>query len=97
MRRFVPWIGGATLLAAVAATLLGAWGWRVGLAPIGAARSGKLLRQIAWFTWPAWLLALWTLWRWRRRLSDRHIVAAARLRRGQPARDASRWAAPSAR
>jgi len=27
----------------------------------------------AWFMWPAWLLALWTVWRWRGHLSDRHI------------------------
>ena len=27
--------------------------------------------------WPAWPLALWTLWRWRRHLSHRHIVGAA--------------------
>ena len=33
-----------------------------------------LVRQIVWFAWPAWLLALWTLWRWRRRLASRHIV-----------------------
>lgn len=24
---------------------------------------------LLWFTWPAWPLALWTLWRWRRQLS----------------------------
>jgi 4-amino-4-deoxy-L-arabinose transferase-like glycosyltransferase len=27
-----------------------------------------------WFTWPAWPLALWTLWRWRRQLASRHVA-----------------------
>lgn len=26
------------------------------------------LELISWFAWPVWLLALWTLWAWRRRL-----------------------------
>jgi len=32
-----------------------------------------VLRLLGWFLWPTWLLGLWTLWRWRGRLSDRHI------------------------
>jgi 4-amino-4-deoxy-L-arabinose transferase-like glycosyltransferase len=27
-----------------------------------------------WFTWPAWPLALWTIWRWRRQLASRHVA-----------------------
>jgi 4-amino-4-deoxy-L-arabinose transferase-like glycosyltransferase len=27
-----------------------------------------------WFTWPAWPLAMWTLWRWRRQLASRHVA-----------------------
>ena len=42
---------------------LPAWnGWR------------KLGRLLLWFTWPAWPLALWTLWRWRRQLASRHVA-----------------------
>ena len=37
----------------------------------------SLARLMLWFGWPAWLLALWTLWRWRRQLlrpsSYRHL------------------------
>jgi len=73
VRRFVPWVGAATLLGLVTATLIDAWGWRVGLAPFGPAHVWEVLRLFAWFLWPAWLLALWTVWRWRGRLSDRHI------------------------
>ena len=29
---------------------------------------------LMWFTWPAWPLALWTLWRWRRQLKARHVA-----------------------
>jgi len=32
---------------------------------------GKLL---LWFTWPAWPLLLWTLWRWRHRLRSPHLA-----------------------
>ena len=28
---------------------------------------------LVWFTWPAWPLALWTTWRWRRQLFSRTI------------------------
>ena len=31
-------------------------------------------RMLLWFTWPAWPLALWTLWRWRRQLAARHVA-----------------------
>jgi 4-amino-4-deoxy-L-arabinose transferase-like glycosyltransferase len=30
-------------------------------------------RLWVWFLWPAWPLALWTLWRWRRHLHNRHV------------------------
>jgi 4-amino-4-deoxy-L-arabinose transferase-like glycosyltransferase len=35
-------------------------------------------RLLAWFTWPAWPLAIWTLWRWRNQWTSlnwsRHLV-----------------------
>jgi hypothetical protein len=73
-RRFVRWIAAATLLAVVAATLIDAWGWRVDAEPFGLARVWGLLRLFGWFMWPAWLLGLWTVWRWRGHLSNRHIL-----------------------
>ena len=91
-RRFAPWVGrGATLAAALLAPRLGAWALarrradadaRSGLAAAAPAASGSL--------WPAWPLALWTLWRWRRHLlQPPHrrcrwrcaLVALRRLRR----------------
>ena len=58
---------------AVAATALGAWGNRLGEyhSPADAL---SLARSIVWFAWPAWPLAVWTLWRWRRRLLSQHIA-----------------------
>lgn len=72
VRRLMLWIAVALVLAAVAATVFGAWGWRLrGYDRIGSV--GSLLRQLLWFLWPAWPLALWTLWRWRKHLMHRHI------------------------
>ncbi|WP_420821241.1 hypothetical protein [Ramlibacter rhizophilus] len=31
-------------------------------------------RLLLWFTWPAWPLAAWTVWRWRHRLQSRHVA-----------------------
>lgn len=31
-------------------------------------------RLLIWFTWPAWPLVLWTLWRWRRQLGQPHLA-----------------------
>ena len=73
MRRALPWIVGSAVAAALVATAFGAWGWRVGTRH-GIGQIWGLLRQVAWFSWPAWPLALWTLWRWRARLSSRHIA-----------------------
>src|SRR5205085_4060169 len=72
-RGFVGWIAVSTVLGAAAAWLLGAWGWRVA----GFETAGHVIafgRLLAWFMWPSWLLALWTLWRWRDRLLQRHIT-----------------------
>lgn len=74
-------------LAAIAAPLmLGAglafglqqFHWRIewpgsGSSSLGA-EAGSLLRLFIWFTWPAWPLAVWTLWRWRRQWLARHVA-----------------------
>jgi 4-amino-4-deoxy-L-arabinose transferase-like glycosyltransferase len=66
------WVAGGTLLACAVAWLLGAWHWRVAanFAWPMVAQTAKLW---VWFLWPAWLLALWTLWRWRHHLLHRHV------------------------
>jgi 4-amino-4-deoxy-L-arabinose transferase-like glycosyltransferase len=50
------------------------WHWRLGPGA-GPGREWKsVARLIVWFTWPAWPLALWTVWRWRRQLGRRHVA-----------------------
>jgi len=72
VRRLVPWVVVGTLAAAMLAWALGAWAWRVD-ARIDAEQLLQIGRLWLWFMWPAWLLALWTLWRWRRHLQNRHV------------------------
>ncbi len=71
VRRYAPWIAAGALLAAVTAQVLGAWRWRSpGLEFV---QLPGIVRQWAWFMWPGWLFAMWTLWRWRRHLLHRHL------------------------
>ncbi len=62
----------ATLLAGLAAWSLGAWRWRAH--GLQAADLPSVARQWLWFMWPAWPLALWTVWRWRQHLLYRHLA-----------------------
>ena len=71
-RAFMPWVAAATACAALLATVAGAWGWRAAF-EFEAEQFAQLLRQWAWFMWPAWPLVLWTLWQWRRQWSHRHV------------------------
>lgn len=72
-RRMTAWVTVSMLLAALVATAFGAWAWRV-RADLDPVQLGRLL---VWFTWPAWPLAGWTLWRWRHHLQHRHIAVPA--------------------
>ena len=80
--RLAAFVLAGALVAALVATALGAWAPRLGHYE-SPAQALSLARSIAWFAWPSWLLALWTLWRWRMRLLSPHIavplIAAAVL------------------
>ncbi|VTU21988.1 hypothetical protein SRS16CHR_02956 [Variovorax sp. SRS16] len=69
---------GATVLAGVLAASLGLFDWKIELPGSRAASIAVDVRNQAklllWFTWPAWPLAVWTLWRWRRQLMARHVA-----------------------
>ena len=65
-----PWVIAAMALAGLLAWPTHAWAWRLGDWP----QAGPLARLFLWFLWPAWLLAAWTLWRWRRQLTQWHIA-----------------------
>ncbi len=72
VQAFVRWVLAATVLAATLAWALGAWHWRA-VAPT-AQDLFAIPRQWLWFLWPAWPLALWTLWRWRHFVTNRHLA-----------------------
>ena len=72
-QRQTPWLLASLVLAVALATLLHAWRWRLGSGPT-LRETALLARLLAWFTWPAWPLALWTLWRWRGHLRRPHIA-----------------------
>lgn len=68
-----------TALAALLATSLGQFGWHIVLP--GSEPNVTVLKDLRsqaklliWFLWPAWPLVLWTLWRWRRQLTARHVA-----------------------
>lgn len=62
-----------TLLMALLATRLDLWRWRIQLPEATWHEWRGLGSLLLWFTWPAWPLALWTLWRWRRQLGSAHL------------------------
>lgn len=70
LRALAPWILASAALAALAGWATSTWAWRVhdhpSLLPI--------LRSLIWFPWPAWPLAVWTLWRWRGHILQPHIA-----------------------
>lgn len=66
-------IAAVTLIAAVIAWSLDLWRWRVNAAILHRDWTG-VARFLVWFGWPAWPLALWTVWRWRRQLTSRHVA-----------------------
>ena len=70
LRRLLPWLAAATVLAAGLAVATGSWAWRV--APV--IEVGLLARLWLWFLWPAWPLAMWTLWRWRQPWRQHHLA-----------------------
>lgn len=70
-------VGASAVLAAGLAWALDTWHWRIGFTA-GPGRELRLvLRLMVWFTWPAWPLALWTLWRWRYQLRQPHVALPA--------------------
>ncbi|MDR7378117.1 4-amino-4-deoxy-L-arabinose transferase-like glycosyltransferase [Rhodoferax ferrireducens] len=63
---------------ALLAWYLDQWRWRIEAPEASWSNLRSMARLLLWFTWPAWPLALWTLWRWRRQLTSgnfgRHLA-----------------------
>jgi hypothetical protein len=49
------------------------WRWKVEFPQATWAEFNGAMQLLTWFTWPAWPLALWTVWRWRRQLFNLNI------------------------
>lgn len=62
-----------TLVATVLAVTLGLLRWKIELPRALWIDWSGYFQLLVWFTWPAWPLALWTLWRWRHQLFNRRI------------------------
>jgi 4-amino-4-deoxy-L-arabinose transferase-like glycosyltransferase len=66
-------VAGCIALSVALSTALGLWQWR--MSPAGIPHEWRAFsRLLVWFMWPAWPLALWTLWRWRLQLMSRHVA-----------------------
>ena len=75
---WVMLIACVTLAVSLLSSVLELWRWRIELPGTNGQSAWSdwksLGRLLLWFTWPAWPLALWTLWGWRRQLSSRHVA-----------------------
>ena len=72
-RAFALKVALLTLVAAALAWQLDLWRWRLAWPQENGKEWASLARLLVWFTWPAWPLALWTVWRWRRQILNRHV------------------------
>ena len=73
LRQRYSWAAWWTLcmaVAAAAAWLLGLWEYRLINPWVQGKDWQSIARLLMWFSWPAWLLALWALWRWRWHLTQ---------------------------
>jgi hypothetical protein len=64
----VAWVLIFCLASAAITSGLDLWRWRVASSHLFEIQA--MARLLLWFTWPAWPLALWTLWRWRYQLKS---------------------------
>lgn len=64
----VAWVLIFCLATAAISSGLDLWRWRVATFQLFEFKA--MTRLLLWFTWPAWPLALWTLWRWRYQLKS---------------------------
>ncbi|MBI2749326.1 MAG: hypothetical protein HYX43_08335 [Burkholderiales bacterium] len=62
-----------SLCSAALALWLGLLRWKIELPHATWSDWNGYVQLLVWFTWPAWPLALWTLWRWRFQLFNRRI------------------------
>ncbi|RFO96974.1 hypothetical protein DIC66_10810 [Rhodoferax lacus] len=64
---------GSAMACAWLCARLDLWRWKVEIPKATWSELNGIMQLLVWFTWPAWPLALWTTWRWRRQLFSQHI------------------------
>ena len=64
----VAWVLIFCLATAAITSGLDLWRWRVASSHLFEVKA--MARLLLWFTWPAWPLVVWTLWRWRYQLKS---------------------------
>ena len=67
------WVAATLILVAAVALMawqLDLWRWRLVGTDAGGKEWASLARLLLWFGWPAWPLAIWTLWRWRKQIAS---------------------------
>ncbi len=69
--RWALFLTAVVVAAALLAAALDLWRWRIVGAEAGGKEWQSLARLLLWFGWPAWPMALWTLWRWRKQIFNR--------------------------
>lgn len=67
------WGLGALVLTASLTAWLDLASWQL-VWPSDARGWDSVLQALVWFTWPAWPLVLWGLWRWHRHWHSRHLA-----------------------
>jgi 4-amino-4-deoxy-L-arabinose transferase-like glycosyltransferase len=72
--RYTGWMLSCVLCAALLATSLNLWRFSASLPTASWQEAQGISRLLLWFAWPAWPLAIWTLWRWRRQTSSLHVA-----------------------
>lgn len=72
--KFSAWMLLCVACAALIATLLNQWRFNAALPNASWTELQTSSRLLVWFGWPAWPLALWTLWRWRRQMGSLHVA-----------------------
>lgn len=72
--RYGLWMVFCAVCAGMLATGLNLWRVTASL-PIATWQEVQITsRLLLWFAWPAWPLAIWTLWRWRRQYTSLHVA-----------------------
>lgn len=66
-------IAAGTVAVAALAAKLGLFRWKIQLPHALWVDWNGYAQLLVWFTWPAWPLALWTIWRWRHQLFSRDV------------------------